>query len=197
MSGRIEFDPTTVEAIAAGAHDLWAVAAYGDGLRVSGDPRRWGEVPEADRESSRASVRAVLNAIVDRELAGGATGDDAVLLLAATKAAAVHPGVLRWCDWPGCFANFHAVDGPGRAGWMRHRAVTLLLCPEHDAAGHVPSFTWDLDRGSIALDAPPAERPHMDVACTCGETGQVRPQNIEAVRAWWRQHVTALAPAVA
>lgn len=91
------------------------------------------------------------------------------------------PGLLRWCDWPGCWRSYNATTGPvGEPGWMRHPRPQVLLCPTHDPAGHRPTFDWT-----------PGD-DHITAGCQCGATDQVHPTNHQAVIDWWSGHIRDL-----
>ena len=102
---------------------------------------------------------------------------------AGVRAARIDPALLRWCDWPGCWRSYDATTGPvGEPGWMMHRRPMVLLCPDHDPAGHRPSFdTWT--RGD----------KHLTARCECGASAEVRPANHQAVIDWWTGHIQQLA----
>ncbi|MEU1761339.1 hypothetical protein [Micromonospora sp. NPDC005652] len=89
------------------------------------------------------------------------------------RAAAVDPGLLRWCDWPDCLASYAAHPGPTERGWMRHPYA--LLCPAHAPLGHGPTVRWD---GDV-----------LTAHCSCSASAVVSPTNGQAVKAWWRTHV--------
>jgi hypothetical protein len=114
--------------------------------------------------------------------AADARADALAAELAAIRAAGVDPGLLRWCDWPGCWRSYEAMQGPvDDPGWMRHPHPNMLLCPVHDQAGHRPSFD-DWTRGEDFLTA----------RCGCGDSAVVRPSNHLAVIDWWTAHITEL-----
>lgn len=117
-------------------------------------------------------------------VAGNSTVRDALLgdgERAVLKAASVDPGLLRWCQWPGCLASYVAVPGPTEPGWARRCHSFALLCPKHDPLGHHPD--WELN---------PSDLSYLTALCSCGGTAEVRPANAQAVLDWWERHVTAL-----
>lgn len=91
-----------------------------------------------------------------------------------------HGTYERFCDWPGCDAVYHVVNGAkdGKP-WKRNRRV--LLCPDHAAAGHWPDLTHPL----------PAK---LAAKCSCGEvlgSGE-SPATLHVLTGWWQQHVATL-----
>lgn len=104
--------------------------------------------------------------------------DTAHAALADVRAGGVDPALLRWCDWPGCWAHFEALDGPvGQPSWIRVSHNMLLLCPPHAAAGHIPDWMWDQTLRMVTAE------------CSCGEAEHVTPGNQASVTTWWRAHV--------
>lgn len=120
---------------------------------ISEDAREEWESGEEDREWFRAGALAVL------------------------KAAGVHPGLLRWCRWPGCWAHFNAATDEGLTrGWRRHRSD--LECPAHADLGHWPG--WRMADG---------EGPRGIVAeCRCGAEHPIPSGRFQAAEDWWDDH---------
>lgn len=95
------------------------------------------------------------------------------------RAAAVNPGMLRWCRWPGCWQHFNAATGPDPAAgaWQQVAHKQALLCPTHTGAGHTPGFDYDSTlRTTIAH-------------CECGDGEVISPGSIQDVLTWWEQHI--------
>jgi hypothetical protein len=88
-----------------------------------------------------------------------------------------HPGLDRYCDWPGCWTYTHAVKGPW-TGWLKSRRT--LLCPEHSTTEHWADYTTDL-QGNV-----------NGAACRCGHSWPEAPIPLGVLNAWWQQHVAML-----
>jgi hypothetical protein len=124
---------------------------------------------------SAIGLATVIVAVDVPELLGALEAAHATL--AEIRDEAVHPGLWRWCGWPGCWASFNADTGPAARGWIRCANKHLLLCPQHAVAGHTLSYSYgDTLRNLIAL-------------CACGETTDLGNANWETIETWWRTHV--------
>jgi hypothetical protein len=93
-------------------------------------------------------------------------------------------GLIRWCGWPGCLDFYAAHPGPAEQGWTRSKALDVLRCPKHSAAGH--QVTWQAadDDGRPLTDIP--------ITCECGESEVVKDATLGALSAWWERHILAL-----
>lgn len=89
----------------------------------------------------------------------------------------IDPGLLRWCAWPGCFSSYSAAVGPTCRGWKRVHSPSMVLCPPHAEAGHLPQLVLGTDQFVI--------RP----TCTCGTWVAERKMTLGGLETWWREHV--------
>lgn len=91
---------------------------------------------------------------------------------------------LRWCEWPGCLHSFDVRTGPKAEidghPWVYVRTgSTILLCPDHQDAGHQPQRP-DWRPGDTTIRT----------SCECGaRSGDLEPTTHERCQQWWRQHV--------
>jgi hypothetical protein len=93
----------------------------------------------------------------------------------------IHSGLLRWCGWPDCFNSYSAATGPTTPGWKRVHSPSLVLCPPHAEAGHLPQLVLGSDQFVI--------RP----TCSCGTWVAERKMTLGDLERWWREHVTDVA----
>jgi hypothetical protein len=109
--------------------------------------------------------------------------------LATLKAQQVDPNLIRWCEWPGCFANFDATTGPAADGgpmWMRING-RVLLCPDHAHIGHQPGrYEWNPDVGASG---------ELVMSCQCGVRSEaLEPTTLQRCLDWWAGHVHDVTP---
>jgi hypothetical protein len=92
----------------------------------------------------------------------------------AARGAAIDPGLVRWCGWPGCFSSYNAATGPTTPGWKRVNSPDLVLCGPHASRGHFPRSVLDVERFTV--------RP----ACSCGVQDEPRDATHGDLNRWWR-----------
>lgn len=135
---------------------------------------RWRRAGDStDLPSARAAGIAIARAEVAAARDVGALLD----ALDAIRAEAPDPGLLRWCTWPDCWQHFNAATGPAGGGWKWACRQHALLCPQHCGAGHDPDFDYDSTLRTVTAH------------CECGDGEVMSPGNIQAVLAWWKQHI--------